>query len=152
MPDKKQYGAKRESESDVVQYVEDGNPSEITHAAWVAATFKGQMPQAHTERCGKWCFFVAEKFIDDTWRNVKRAVEEGKLWEFAKASTAWRSAGGVYVVLVYTYDSDDEADVMRIRAYLREMGFKRAVPYKTDAQTRAGIYSDSGGGFAKYKA
>ena len=152
MPNRRSYGAKKNYEADAIQCVEDGNPSEITDAAFVLAHFKDDMSQAETERIGKWVFHVAEKYIDDTWQNVKRAVEAGKLWKFAKASTAWRSKGGVYVLLVYTHDSGDEKDVMRIRAYLREMGFKRRAPYKTDAQTRAGIYSDNSDGVAKYFA
>jgi Domain of unknown function (DUF1917) len=103
-------------------------------------------------RVGKWLFFVAEKYIDDTWRNVKKAVKEGKLWKTAKVSTAWRSKGGSYVVCVYTYDYDDKEDAMKIREYLREMGFKRPVSYKTDEQTLAGMYADNTEGIAKYTA
>lgn len=143
---------KNESETDVKHYIEDGNPSEITDAAFVIATCKSNKLKPATDRIGKWLFFVAEKYIDDTWGNVKRAIEDGKLWKSAKVSTAWRSAGGVYVICVYTYDHEDETDVMKIRDYLREMGFKRPVSYKTDAQTLAGIYSSNTEGIAKYKA
>lgn len=95
---KKRYGAKRSSEPDVVQSVEDGNPSEITHAAFIVATYKGDIiafPKG--KNTGKWLFHVAEKYVDNTWSNVKKAVEDGKLWTQAKVSTAWRSKGDVYV-------------------------------------------------------
>lgn len=82
----------------------------------------------------------------------KKTVEDGKLWKHAKVSTAWRNKGSVYVVCVYTYDCNDESDVMKIRAHQREMGFKRAASYKSDVQTIAGIYSDFSSGFALYKA
>lgn len=146
------YGLKQDSEPDVIQSVEEGNPSEITHAAFIVADYRGDNPMPESIRVGKWLFFVAEKFIDDTWRNVKKAVEDGKLWKQAKVSTAWRSKGNVYVICVYTYDYEDESDVMRIRDYLREMGFKRPVSYKSDEQTLLGIYSDISSGFALYKA
>ena len=146
------YGAKQDSEPDVVQSVEEGNPSEVTHAAFIVATYQGENPQPEAKRVGKWLFFVAEKYIDDTWRNVKKAVEDGKLWKQAKVSTTWRSKGNVYVICVYTYNYEDESDVMKIRDYLREMGFKRAASYKSDEQTLAGIYSDLSSGFALYKA
>ena len=146
------YGINQDSEPDVVQSVEEGNPSEVTHAVFIVANYRGDIPQPEAIRVGKWLFFVAEKYIDDTWRNVKKAVEDGKLWKQAKVSTAWRSKGGVYVVCVYTYDCNDENDVMKIRAHLREMGFKRAASYKSDEQTIAGIYSDLSAGFALYKA
>lgn len=150
---KRVYGAKREFEADVVQSVEEGDPSEVTEAAFIVANYKGNEPKHEEKNVGKWLFFVAEKYIDNTWRNVKKAVEDGKLWKHAKVSTAWRSKGGVYVLCVYTYDCNDEDDVMKIRAYLREMGFKRVTSYKSDEQTIAGIYSDdSQRGIALYKA
>lgn len=145
-------GINQNSEPEVVQSMEEGNPSEITHAAFIIAHYRGDISQPEAIRVGKWLFFVAEKYIDDTWRNVKKAVEDGKLWKQAKVSTAWRSKGKVYVVCVYTYDYKDENDVMKIREYLREMGFKRATSYKSDEQTLAGIYSDLSSGFALYKA
>ncbi|MBL8497348.1 MAG: DUF1917 domain-containing protein [Nitrosomonas sp.] len=145
-------GINQNSEPEVVQSVEEGNPSEIIHAAFIIAHYRGDISQPEAIRVGKWLFFVAEKYIDDTWRNVKKAVEDGKLWKQAKVSTAWRSKGKVYVVCVYTYDYKDENDVMKIRKYLREMGFKRATSYKSDEQTLAGIYSDISSGFALYKA
>jgi len=146
------YGAKRDFETDVVQLVEDGNPSEISHAAFIGATYRGDSRMPEGKNIGKWLFFVAEKYIDGTWANVKRAVESGNLWRHAKVSTAWRSKGSQYVLCVYTYDCDDRDDVMRIREYLREMGFKRAVSYKSDEQTAAGIYSDNKDGIALYRA
>jgi len=143
---------KKPSQPDeAVLVVEDGNPSEVTSTPFIWATYKGKM-RPESERVGKWLFFVTEKYIDDTWRNVKKAVEGGKLWKFAKVSTAWRSKGSVYVVCVYTYDHDDDKDVMKIREHLREMGFKRLAAYKTDAQTLAGVYSDNTEGIAKYSA
>jgi Domain of unknown function (DUF1917) len=148
---KKKSGAKEDHEPEVVKSVETGNPSEVTNAAFIVASYKGKT-QADSGRIGKWLFFVAEKYIDDTWRNVKKAVEDGELWRVAKVSTAWRSKGGSYVVCVYTYDHDDEKDVMKIREHLRKMSFKRPASYKTDDQTLAGIYSDNTEGIAKYKA
>ncbi|MDD4616366.1 MAG: DUF1917 domain-containing protein [Alphaproteobacteria bacterium] len=152
MTGKKSYGAKKGHESEVVQSIEQGNPSEVAHAAFIVANYKGTIPKQKPKRVGKWLFFVAERFVDDTWKNVKQAVEDGKLWTTAKVSTAWRSKGGTYVLCVYTYDCDDEKDVMSIRNYLREMGFKRPTSYKSDNQTLSGVYSDVSSGFAMYKA
>jgi hypothetical protein len=151
MLSKKAYGRKKDYEPDVVQSMDSGNPSEVTNAAFIVATYKEKM-RKESDRVGKWLLFVPEKNIDSTWQNVKKAVEAGKLWKKAKVSTAWRSKGGVYVVCVYTYDHEDAEDVMRIREYLREMGFKRPVSYKTDKQTLAGIYSDNTEEISKYRA
>lgn len=128
-----------------------GNPSEVTNTPWIWAFFRGKKMQPETERIGKWLFFVANQYVDNTWQNVKKNVEDGKLWKMAKVSTAWGGKGS-HVVCVYTCDHDDEADVMKIREHLRAMGFRRATSYKTDAQTLAGVYSSNTEGIAKYKA
>jgi hypothetical protein len=144
-------GANKNREADVVRSLESDSPSQVKDVPFICAKYKGKMP-ADIGRVGKWLFFVTEKYVDDTWRNVKKAVEDGKLWKVAKVSTARSSNGGSYVVCVYTYDCDDEKDVMKIREHLRKMGFKRPASYKTDEQTLAGIYSDSTEGISKYKA
>lgn len=45
-----------------------------------------------------------------------------------------------HVICVYTDDSDDEVDVMRVRQSLRVLGFDQPIPYKTDVATHAGEY------------
>lgn len=50
-----------------------------------------------------------------------------------------------YVICVYTYDYEDKEDVMRVRERLREVGFHRKLPYKTDAATLAGQYRKTTG-------
>ena len=52
MTNKKLFGAKNDSEADVVGFVEDGNPSEVTHAAFIAATYKGNNHQPEAKRVG----------------------------------------------------------------------------------------------------
>lgn len=152
MSGKPLHGAKRAFETEAIPLADEGNPSEVSHAAFIGATYHGDSPMPEDKNVGKWLFFVAEKYVDDTWANVKKAVENGKLWRSAKVSTAWRSKGGPYVICVYTYDYNDEDDVMRIREHLREMGFKRTVSYKSDEQTAAGMYSDNTEGIALYRA
>jgi hypothetical protein len=135
----------------IFQSITAGKPSETGNAFWISAAYAGKLKKS-SGRTGKWLFFVQERFIDDTWANVKKEVESGKLWENAKVSTALMSGGGVYVICVYTYDHQDVTDVMAIRERLREMGFKRSASYKTDEQTLEGKYSDNMDGLAKYKA
>jgi len=48
------------------------------------------------------------------------------------------------VICVYTYDWTNEADVMRVRKALRDLGFTRKLPYKSDADTYAGKYRATG--------
>ena len=53
MTNKKLVGAKKDFEADVVQSVEEGNPSEVTHAAFITATYKGNIPQPEAKQVGK---------------------------------------------------------------------------------------------------
>jgi hypothetical protein len=102
---------------------------------------------AHTARGGKWLVFVSATVVDDVWRTIKRAVEEGKLGGSAKVSTAKPnpySEPSKYVICVYTYDATDTADVQQIRSALRELGVKGLIPYKTDEAERQGKYRKFG--------
>lgn len=48
------------------------------------------------------------------------------------------------LICVYTYDWTDEADVMRVREELRNLGFTWRLPYKTDEDTYNNIYRATG--------
>lgn len=48
------------------------------------------------------------------------------------------------VICVFTYDSTDKEDVMRIRKELRKIGIEARIPYKTDNTTKQGKYSVKG--------
>ena len=98
----------------------------------------------HTERGGKWLLFVDREDVDEAWKSIARAVKAGILGSSAKVSTARTNPHGdhprQHVICVYTYDSDDKEDVMRVRESLRELGFTAPIAYKTDEATRQGKY------------
>ena len=48
------------------------------------------------------------------------------------------------MICVYTYDADDREDVLRVRQALRDLGFDRPIPYKTDRATLEGRYQVKG--------
>ena len=115
---------------------------------WLLAERKvGYYPE-HTDRGGKWLIFVPSDAVDEVWQRVKQAAEEGKLGSSAKVSTAKSNPNSTdsskYVICVYTYDADDEADVQQIRSSLRQLGFTNKIPYKADDTTFQGKYSKSG--------
>jgi hypothetical protein len=88
---------------------------------------------------GKWLMFVREQNVDETWAKIKAEVEAGRLAFYAKISTALVQIGqGPYVLCVYAPDWTNTAEVMEIRERLRELGFKRKIPFKTNAMTRSG--------------
>jgi hypothetical protein len=72
------------------------------------------------------------------------ALTAGRLGNCAKVSTARPNPHSTdarkHVICVYTYDSEDSEDVMRIRASLRELAFVSPIAYKADQATDDGLY------------
>ncbi len=123
-------------------------PSRATKENFIYAYRKtGSYPE-HTDRGGKWLIFVPTESIDEVWQQSRLAVERGELGESAKVSTAKPNPNTAdtskHVICVYTYDSDDTADVRRIRAVLRGLGIRHRIPYKTDRATEPGEYRKAG--------
>jgi hypothetical protein len=123
-------------------------PSRVTDRYWLLAQRKkGEYPQS-TNRSGKWLVFIPASRVDDIWARVKESVEEGRLGDRAKVATGRPNPHAQTperrVICVYTYDSEDRSDVMRIREELRRLGVPEKIPYKTDADTLAGKYRTKG--------
>jgi len=115
------------------------NPSDV----WIEAARKvGTYPDA-TERSGKWLCFTNEQDAEQMWRLVALATREGLLGSFSDMSPA-RAGSDARVIEVHTYDWQDAADVRRVRAELHKIGYVNPIPYKTDVDTEAGIYKQTG--------
>ena len=122
---------------------DDPKPSKNRESYWIyaASTKKYKKP---TKYSGKWLIFIEPKFIDAAWEQIKDATERGILGGQAKVSTLKSFKGDKHVICVYTYNWKDGKDVMRVREALREIGFEKPLPYKSDADTRAGKYESTG--------
>ncbi|MEM2100289.1 MAG: DUF1917 domain-containing protein [Thermoproteota archaeon] len=110
----------------------DSRPSEVSEVYWIyAVRRKGKYPEP-TVRSGKWLIFVERENVDEVWFKVKKAVEEGRLGDSAKVSTAkpnpLASDPKKYVICIYTYDWTDEKDVRRIREELRKLSIVKKYP------------------------
>lgn len=92
---------------------------------------------------GKWLVYVSADQIDDVWQTIASATLKGELGVDAKVATARQasSAGGEYVICVYTENYLNMEDVQRVRDKLRELGFTQRLYYKPDIYTYLGIYS-----------
>jgi hypothetical protein len=131
------------------------SPSHDTKNFWHVTSDLTRKQKHSTVRSGKWLVFVPPEQLDAKWEVIRRATEEGKLGFSSKVSTARPSpnaSGSERVICVHTYDSDDEADVLRVREVLRDLGFTAKIPYKTDAMTLKGVYAESGKRVSKYFA
>jgi len=121
-------------------------PSKTRRDYWVHAE-NPSPPQDWTDHSGKWLIFTSFKKLDQIWQLIYEETVAGRLGLESKASTS-KSNGlaknpFIKVICVYTYDSSDIADVMRIRNRLREIGFKKKLSYKTDQATDEGVYAGS---------
>jgi hypothetical protein len=122
-------------------------PSQIRDEYWVSATTRKNRV-LFTERSGKWLIFVPLDVLDAAWAKIKQATEAGLLSNSSKAATALANPNAAdptkKVICVYTYDADDREDVLRVRQALRDLGFDKPMPYKTDRATLEGRYQVKG--------
>lgn len=134
----------------------DSNPSETDDVFWIYAKRKVEGYPPSTSRSGKWLVFAPVEKIDEIWKQIKQATEEGRLGGSAKVSTMLTNPNAkdsnTKVICVYTYDSADEEDVMRVRDVLRHLGHTQVLNYKTDQATREGKYEVTGHkGISEYR-
>lgn len=119
------------------------NPSEVPReeSDWLYAQNQ-KYPDVDYEKTGKWMIFIQKEEIDSVWNQIKEAIKDGNLWN-SKVSTSDPS-DPVHAIMIYTKDYADIDDVISALEYLESSGIKPAnkvIHYKTDQQTRAGVYS-----------
>jgi hypothetical protein len=113
-------------------------PTECTSEYWIHAYGK---KSNYTTRAGKWLIFIPKEYINEAWEQIKDATEQGLLGGYSKVSTLKGEKGKEYVICVFTRDWKEEKDVMRVREVLRDLGFEKPLPYKTNEDTLKGKYS-----------
>jgi len=116
----------------------------------------GSAPEAiEDEHAGKWLIFQEPEAADDAWKKVRDATVSLDLGISAKVSTAKPnpdSRDSRRVIYVYTKDWADEADVMRVRENLKNLGFIDRIGYKRNLETFAGEYAQKGKRVTYYSA
>jgi Domain of unknown function (DUF1917) len=125
-------------------------PSTCRDSLWLAVL--GPVSAgAYSVWTGTWLLWVPAEEVDERWPAIAGATVVGFLGIAAKVSTAAhpRNAGGEHVICVYTADCQDHADVARVLAMLRDLGYSGRLSYKEDGMTYAGRY---GRGAALYIA
>ncbi len=131
-------------------------PSATTQMYWIVVDAPGSAPEAiEDENAGKWLIFQEPDQVDASWKKVRDATVSGLLGISAKVSTAKPnpdSRDNRKVIYVYTRDWSDEADVMRVREKLRELGFIERIGYKRNIETFAGEYAKKGKRVTYYSA
>jgi hypothetical protein len=131
-------------------------PSKTTQMYWIVQDAPGmQQGETDDEKAGKWLIFLEADRVDEAWCKVRDATAAGSLGISTKVSTAKPnpdSRDERKVIYVYTRDWQDEADVMRVRERLRELGFVDRLGYKRNIETYRGEYSKKGRKVTYYSA
>lgn len=131
-------------------------PSKTTQMYWIVLDAPGSAPEAiEDENAGKWLIFQEPDAVDAAWKKVRDATIALELGISAKVSTAKPnpdSRDNRKVIYVYTKDWADEADVMRVRGTLKELGFVDRIGYKRNLETFAGEYASKGKRVTYYSA
>jgi len=131
-------------------------PTKTTQMYWIVLDAPGSAPEAiEDENAGKWLIFQEPDVVDAAWKKVRDATVAHELGISAKVSTAKPnpdSRDNRKVIYVYTKDWVDEADVMRVREKLRELGFVDRIGYKRNIETFAGEYAKKGKRVTYYSA
>lgn len=119
-------------------------PSKMRADYWVYAENPSPL-RDWTNRSGKWLIFTSFKKLDQVWQLIYEETVAGRLGLSSKAATSRPNGLAknpfIKVICVYTYDSSDIDDVMRVRNRLREIGFYKKLSYKTDQATDEGVYA-----------
>jgi hypothetical protein len=131
-------------------------PSKTTKMYWIVQDAPDVRPDAiEDELAGKWLIFLPPEDVDAAWIKVRDATCRKELGISAKVSTVKPnpdSRDNTKVIYVYTPDWRDEADVMRVRERLRELGFTDRLGYKRNIETFKGEYSQKGKRVTFYSA
>jgi Domain of unknown function (DUF1917) len=131
-------------------------PSKTTQMYWIVQDAPDNLPEAiEDENAGKWLIFQEPDQVDVSWKKVRDATVSGDLGISTKVSTAKpnpESRDNRKVIYVYTKDWADEADVMRVRQKLKDLGFVDRIGYKRNLETFAGEYAKKGKRVTYYSA
>lgn len=131
-------------------------PTKTTQMYWIVQDAPGSAPEAiEDENAGKWLIFQEPDAVDASWKKIRDATVALELGISAKVSTAKPnpdSRDSRKVIYVYTKDWADEADVMRVRERLRQLGFSDRIGYKRNLETFAGEYAAKGKRVTYYTA
>lgn len=128
----------------------DNLPSKETYVGyWLSFDATGE---TLGKFAGKWLVFCPPSQVDAIWQAIRTAMIERKLGPCAKVSTALarKKNSDDHVICVYTKDHRNVADVMRVRAALREIGVIKKIPYKTNTATLNGSYAKNGKKVSKF--
>ncbi len=125
-------------------------PSETFDRYWLGckkhSSYENDYPK-DTIDGGKWLIFVSKDKVDKLWGKIRLETILGYLGHKSKVSTAKpnpNSSSKSFVICIYTHDSNNKKDVMKIRKKLKRLGVRQKIGYKTNKTTLEGKYANKG--------
>lgn len=113
---------------------------------WIFARNSQSSYPTGTKNSGKWMIFPHLTEVDIVWTIIEKAIEQGQLGDTAKValgSGAFISGDREKddrVICIYTYDSEDRRDLLRILRQIRNLGINHRAFYKENNETHEGNY------------
>lgn len=108
-------------------------PSQTAGVYWIEA--RPETPaRPPTARAGRFVLVAQAAAVDAIWARIKAATEAGALGYKSKVSTApgpGQADPDARLIHICTADSQDAADLARVRAALRALGLPDDLPYET---------------------
>ena len=151
---KKLYGFVKDSFRDPqfiqIKDIDDLNPSGVVEEYWLYAENKGKkFYEDYTKNCGKWMIFANKgEELDLIWKQVKELTEKGLLVDSCKVSTTKENPNALTrdmgVICIYTYNSNDKEDLLRVANQLFKIDRVSKLVYKEDKATGEGKYAIKG--------
>ncbi len=115
-----------------MQHDAEAQPSQVSAVYWIEAKRENGVYPAPTPRAGYWLIPTTLENVDALWEQVKAATVSGKLGYKSKVSTApasGQTSANARAIHVLTYDSEDKADVERVRTALAELVVESELTY-----------------------
>lgn len=116
-----------------IKTIDGADPTLIDEVYWLSHYSSGFDYPVIGDGGGKWLIYSDVANINSLWIKVKNAQDSGLLGNRCEVTTAKPTnmgKAGVYCIRVYTYDHNDEADVMRVLDAILELGVKDTIYYK----------------------
>lgn len=95
------------------------------------------------EKTGKWMIFLPASKVNEVWDKIKSEILHGNIWNSKVSTTNMTPRQNTHAIMVHTKNYEDIDDVIKILNVLETTGIKApesVIYYKTDAQTKAGVY------------
>lgn len=106
------------------------NPTDIdrTTTKWLEAT-NNKYDQSGKgaiawDKGGKWVIYVHSTEVNEVWNKIKKSIMEGSLWRGKVSTNDLLNPNNSHVIMIYTKDFQDIADVVKTLDYLESIELK----------------------------